>query len=54
MKELAEKITDAIFHHDPYNGADREDVLQATEDLLWNVGGRLTLIESLADMLLEE
>ena len=38
-KELAEKITSAIFNYDPYNGADYDDVFQASAAELKTIEG---------------
>lgn len=53
IKELATLITDACFHYDPYNGADYEDVLEATEEGLKDPDRMRDMLEELARMLLD-
>lgn len=50
---LASLITDACFHYDPYNGADYEDVLEATEEGLKDPDRMRDMLEELARMLLD-
>ena len=53
MKELAKKLTDTYFHYDPFNGADYEEVLDATEVALASRDGCLDIINELMEMLNE-
>lgn len=50
-KELAEKITSAIFNYDPYNGADYDDVFQASAAELKTIEGCYNIITELTEML---
>lgn len=50
---LAKKITDAVFHYDPYNGTDYDDGLAETEKMLSSAPECWTIIEALCDMIKE-
>lgn len=53
MKELATLITDACFHYDPYNGADYEEVYEATLEGLNDPEHMRNMLEELARMVLD-
>ena len=52
-KALAEKITEAVFFYDPYNGADYEDMTAYNNKDLQTLAGCYEIIEELCNMLTE-
>lgn len=52
-KAMAEKLTEAIFFYDPYNGADYDDMLAYNNKDLQTLSGCYEIIDCLCDMLTE-
>lgn len=49
--ELAKQVTNVMFRYDPYNGADKEDVLLSIYGKMKSSDDRLDIIEMLTETL---
>lgn len=51
IAEIAKQVTNVMFRYDPYNGADKEDVLLSIYDKMKSSDDCLYIIEMLTETL---
>lgn len=52
-RKLADRITEAAFYFDPYNGADEEEMTKYNRSTLKTLSGCYEIIDALCSMILE-